>query len=149
MSRIPLLLIAVVTMTLAACGKDSQDAPGAAASEAAEAQRSKAREELYAREKRVVEEASWFGKTGLGPTVERELPRFVRHELGQVIFDKDSLKAEDLQFAGAFTEHGKHVYFWQFKMAGSVRVRYAVIRVSHTGGVVMSVSNKSPKAEKR
>lgn len=38
-------------------------------------------QELMAREDRVVEEASWFGRTGLPEDLERELPRYLRREL--------------------------------------------------------------------
>lgn len=144
-----LTTIMLVATLLAGCDDAPPAQPPASSSETLAAQKIKARQDLYAREKRVVEEAPWFGKTGLGPTVEREVPRYVRHELGQVIFDKDSLKAADLEYRGAYAEHGNHVYSWQFKVAGSVHKRYAYVRVSHTGEVTMSMSNKAPRAEKR
>lgn len=149
MHKAVMLMIVSVVMLLSGCNDKSPAQPAASSSEALEAQRVKAREELYAREKKVVEEAPWFGKTGLGPTVEREVPRYVRHELGQVIFDKDALQAADLEYRGAYAEHGNHVYSWQFKVAGSAHKRYAYVKVSHTGEVVMNVSSKPPRPEKR
>jgi hypothetical protein len=149
MRKAAMLTTILAATLLAGCNDTPQTPPAASASETLAEQQSKAQRELYLREKRVVEEAPWFGKTGLGPTVEREVPRYVRHELGQVIFDKDSLKAADLEYRGAYVEHGNHVYTWQFKPTGTTHKRYAYVRVSHTGEVAMSVSSKAPRAEKR
>lgn len=41
----------------------------------------------------VVEQAPWMGRTGLPEDLERELPRYVRREFGESVFDDESLRA--------------------------------------------------------
>lgn len=53
-------------------------------------------------EKKTKEKAPWIGKTGLGVSAERELPRYLRLEFGEFILDDDSLKAEDMEYLGRF-----------------------------------------------
>src|SRR3989344_1064334 len=48
---------------------------------------------LMKKEGEVREEAEWIGKTGLSEELERELPRYLRREFGQSLFDADSIKA--------------------------------------------------------
>ena len=50
----------------------------------------------YAEEETVIEAAPWFGTTGLDEEVERELPKYLRREFGELLLDDDSLKARDL-----------------------------------------------------
>ena len=47
-----------------------------------------------------VEAADWIGKTWLDEDTERELPRYLRRELGESLADPDGLKANDLQYLG-------------------------------------------------
>src|SRR5437868_3310291 len=51
---------------------------------------------LMKKEEQFLESAAWLGKTGLGEDVERELPRYLRRELGESVLDPGSLKADDL-----------------------------------------------------
>lgn len=51
---------------------------------------------LMEREEAFLEDAPWFGRTGLGDEVERELPRYLRREFGESVFDEDALKASEL-----------------------------------------------------
>ena len=65
-------------------------------------------------EHQVIEEAPWFGKTGLDEDTERHLPRYLRLEFGESLFDQDSLKAADLTYIGAFPgDNGSTVHFWK------------------------------------
>jgi len=50
----------------------------------------------------VVEEASWFGKTGLDDATERDLLHYIRREYGESVFDEDGLKADELEYLGVF-----------------------------------------------
>ncbi|HEY5995097.1 MAG TPA: hypothetical protein VIU46_10925, partial [Gallionellaceae bacterium] len=43
---------------------------------------------------KVREVADWFGTTGLDEETERELPRYLRREFGESLFDEGALKAE-------------------------------------------------------
>lgn len=50
----------------------------------------------------IIEDANWFGQTGLSIEEERGLPRFMRYEYGDLLVDDDGLKAHDLKFLGEF-----------------------------------------------
>ena len=64
-------------------------------------------------EHKIIEEAPWFGKTGLNEETERHLPRYLRLEFGESLFDPDSLKAADLTYLGAFpSETGDVTHYW-------------------------------------
>jgi hypothetical protein len=65
------------------------------------------------KEDEVREVAVWIGKTGLPEALERELPRYLRREFGQSLFDEESLKAADLQYVGAFPVEGKAIHYWR------------------------------------
>jgi hypothetical protein len=78
------------------------------------------------KEEEVREAAAWIGKTGLPEDLERELPRYLRRELGQSLFDEGSLKAADLQYVGAFAEGGRIIHFWRVPYQGRSDV-YAYI----------------------
>ena len=110
-------------------------------------QQVEARRDMLAREKKVVEQAPWFGKTGLGAATERELQRYVRHALGQVIFDPGAVKAADLAYLGAFREGGRTVRYWRIP-PGEKDVPYAFVETDHDGGVLMGVGFRAPPAPK-
>lgn len=63
------------------------------------------------KEQKVLEDAPWIGKTGLSGERERELPRYLRREFGQTIFDQGSLKAANLSYVGRFDEKGEVVHY--------------------------------------
>ena len=71
------------------------------------------RRALMEKEEKVLESADWFGKTGLPESTEREVPRYLRRELGESLFDPKSLKAADLTYVGAFQEGTAHVHYWR------------------------------------
>ena len=63
-------------------------------------------------EHEVQEEADWFGKTGLDGATERELPRYLRRELGEYLDDPDGLKASDLKYLGVMMDERGSAHFW-------------------------------------
>ena len=95
----------------------------------------KARMELvnrsYLTEESVVEEAEWFGKTGLSDEYERELPKYLRREFGELLIEEDSLKARDLKYIGSFQETDAHVHYWSIPSSDGVPT-YAYIEVTAT-----------------
>lgn len=74
----------------------------------AEAQRKMAEEYSF------VESAAWFGTTGLDEATERELPHYLRRELGESVYDSKSLKADDLKYLGIFETSAGLSHFWKF-----------------------------------
>ncbi|WP_018277337.1 hypothetical protein WKI13_00695 [Teredinibacter turnerae] len=89
------------------------------------------------REYQVKEEAVWFGKTGLSEQTERELPRYLRRELGESLFNEGSLKANDLLYLGLFlNEPGNGVHYW--KVPWSEKNVYATVEIYPNGSEYMS-----------
>ena len=98
----------------------------------------KAAEERLARmeaEYEVEEDAVWFGETSLGEEIERELPRYLRREFGETLFDDDSLKANDLKYLGAFqSANGDVEHFWL--IPSDTKEVYARV-VEHNDGITL------------
>ena len=92
------------------------------------------------------EEAPWFGKTGLDEETERELPRYLRRELGEFLDEPGALKAADLQFIGAFEEAPGMVYYW--KVPYGEETVYAYVEVSRDGSQCTGWANREPPAGK-
>jgi hypothetical protein len=63
-------------------------------------------------ERDTLEEADWFGKTGLGEETERELPRYLRREFGEYLDDPACLKAADMVYLGIRTDARGSAHFW-------------------------------------
>ncbi len=63
-------------------------------------------------EREVPEVADWFGTTGLDEATERELPRYLRRELGEYLDDPEGLKAADLKYLGVLTDERGSAHFW-------------------------------------
>jgi len=63
-------------------------------------------------EQDTVEEADWFGKTGLDDATERELPRYLRRELGEYLDEPGCLTAADLRYLGIHTDARGSAHFW-------------------------------------
>ncbi|GAB2881853.1 hypothetical protein GCM10027046_07740 [Uliginosibacterium flavum] len=101
------------------------------------------RQALIKKDNQIVEKAAWFGKTGLSAELERELPRNLRHQSGQTISDKNSLKAADLDYIGAFKEDGGIVRYWRIN-DGASEVRYAFVTAAPDGGTVMGMGYRQP-----
>lgn len=99
---------------------------------------------LMKKEEEVREEAEWIGKTSLSEELERELPRYLRREFGQSLFDADSIKAADLAYLGKFLEDGKTVHYWRVPYKQKSVTYYAYIEVSRAGGTVTGWGSKSP-----
>lgn len=97
------------------------------------------------KEEEVVEEAEWFGKTGLSDATERELPRYLRREYGQSIFGKGSLRAGSLQYLGRFPEGLNSIHFWRIG-DGSKEPHFAYVTVSAGGDEVLGWGGKRPPA---
>lgn len=140
-----LLCLLLLSSVLAACGQDSPEATDKLSIQEAK-EIAKQKNDLIARERKVIEKASWFGKTGLSEDVERELPRYIRREFKQTIFDEKSLKADDLIYLGAFAEGKGTVRYWRIKEADRDEARYATVAGTREGGVVMSIGYKLPAA---
>ncbi len=82
-------------------------------------------------EQATLEVAPWIGQTGLDEATERELPRYLRRELGEFL-DDGGLKASDLQYLGLFQEAGGAVHYWQMPHQDSEPV-FAYVEVDHAG----------------
>lgn len=85
-----------------------------------------------AREEAVVEAAPWFGRTGLPEETERELPKYVRRELGQSFYAEGSLKAGDLEYLGTYPWESHTVHYWKTRMPGESEDSFATVLV-HDG----------------
>lgn len=70
---------------------------------------------LQTEEKYIHEQAEWFGKTGLGDEIERELPRYLRQEFGEMSGDAQALRASDLHYIGVFDQSGIQTHFWHIR----------------------------------
>ncbi len=111
-------------------------------------------------ENNIQEEADWFGQTGLGEDIERELPFYLRLEFSESLNDEDSLKASDLVYLGNFClteadyrnektcfyedENIESVYIWEIENSKE----YGYIMVYHDGGYGMSMGDFLPEQAK-
>lgn len=98
---------------------------------------------LMEKEEEVREEAGWIGKTGLSEDLERELPRYLRRELGQSLFDSGSIKAGDLAYVGRFLEGGKTIHYWRVPYNRTSDV-YAYVELSPSGDSLIGWGDKKP-----
>lgn len=98
------------------------------------------------REYSVVEDALWFGQTGLEEDLERELPRYLRREFGESIFDSESLKAADLVYVGNFNEPDASVHYWKVPSRSDDSV-YAYIEITPDGHCCTSWGNREPPTD--
>jgi len=78
------------------------------------------------RDEAIVENAAWFGTTGLPVDVERELPRYLRREFGQLLSEPNAIKASDLVYVGVFEEGPETVRYWRINY-GSPEPKFAYI----------------------
>lgn len=99
--------------------------------------------ELMEREEVFLEDAPWFGRTGLGDEVERELPRYLRREFGESVFDEDALKASELEYLGVYNDGGMPVHFW--RLPSSLEPTFATVTVC-PGGTITSWGTDAPPA---
>jgi hypothetical protein len=99
----------------------------------------------YEVEQSLREEASWFGATGLPDEIERELPKYLRREFGELVLDDGSLKASDLAYVGSFPDEGGLVHYWRIPPRGG-EVSFAYVEVSADGQVCTGWGNREPTA---
>lgn len=147
-----LFIVAALAVTVgAACGNgQTATAQSEAAAQLASAEykkRVQAELERMHKEEQVIEQAPWFGKTGLPDAVERELPRYLRRELGQSIFEKGSLRADNLQYVGVYPEGLNSIRFWRI-VDGAKEPRFAYISVSTSGQTSLGWGGKQPPGMK-
>lgn len=91
----------------------------------------------YARRRAVedaaLESASWFGRTGLPEADERELPRYLRREFGELLDVPGALQAADLVYLGRFADGAGSVHFWRIPRRDGETDYYAYIEVAADG----------------
>ena len=97
----------------------------------------------YAEEETVIEAAPWFGTTGLDEEVERELPKYLRREFGELLLDDDSLKARDLEYVGRFDEADGVVHYWRIPSRDGEQ-SFAYVEVTPEGSVCTSWGGREP-----
>lgn len=91
----------------------------------------------------IKEEADWFGKTGLGEEIERELAHYLRREFGESLHDEGSLKAHELNYIGSFPrESGGQIHYWRIPWKGEEV--YATVEVDAEGNTLMGWGNAKP-----
>jgi hypothetical protein len=84
-------------------------------------------------DRNLVEVAPWFGKTGLSDEDERELPRYLRREFGEVGAE-DGLKAADLIYLGIQSDERGRAHFWTIpKREGDGEYSFAYIDIDENG----------------
>jgi len=100
------------------------------------------------REYQVIEAAPWFGATGLADEAERELPRYLRREFGESVFESGSIKAADLRYLGVFIEGARQVHYWRIRTAAeSDAPAYAYIEIGTDGRQKLGWGERRPPAE--
>lgn len=98
------------------------------------------------REHEVQEDADWFGQTGLDDATERELPRYLRRELGEYLDDPDGLTASDLQYLGVLTDERGAAHFWAMPERHGER-SFAYVDVGADGVASMGWGDRTAPAE--
>ncbi len=78
------------------------------------------------------EQADWFGQTGLAESVERALPRHLRQRLGQFLTQKNSLKAQDLEYLGVQEIDLIRLHSWSLPSA-HFKQRYVYLYLNDNG----------------
>lgn len=101
------------------------------------------KKKLMDREETTTENADWIGTTGLDEDTERELPRYLRREFGESLFDEGSLKATDLRYVGVFAEDGQQVHYWHVPYKDNDQI-FAYVEVAPTGDICTGWGNREP-----
>lgn len=76
--------------------------------------------------------ADWIGTTGLDEGTERELPRYLRRELGEFLDDPQGLKAADLHYLGIHRDERGAAHFWRMPARGN-ETSFAYIEIDDSG----------------
>lgn len=99
----------------------------------------------YDAEETVIEVAPWIGKTGLPEEIERELPKYLRREFGELLLDEGSFRASDLEYVGVFPQtHGK-THFW--KIPRENEPTFATVAVGNDGSFCTGWGSEGPDHE--
>jgi hypothetical protein len=83
-------------------------------------------------EQNTQEQAEWIGQTGLDEETERELPRYLRRELGEFLDDPKGLRAADLNYKGIHQDEHGPAHFWQMP-ARDGEISYAYVEIDSQG----------------
>lgn len=94
----------------------------------------------------VVESAAWFGTTGLDEDTERHVSKYLRLELGESVFDKDSLKASDLVYIGVFPTTAGRIHFWRIPWKDKEEV-YAYVEEDSQGNITTGWGDQKPPSD--
>lgn len=97
----------------------------------------------YAAEATVREEAPWFGTTGLSEDIERELPKYLRREFGELLLEEESLRAKDLTYVGSFSEQVGLVHYWRIPPRGGSQ-SFAYVEISSDGTTFTGWGDRNP-----
>jgi hypothetical protein len=142
--RSGLLLTVVFLASLGACSQSPPDRVGKVDPNDPEFRRRvDARLEEMKKEEAVLEDAPWFGKTGLSEDQERELPRYLRREFGSLLSEPGSLRAQDLDYLGRFVQDTETVHYWRINH-GSREPRFAYLVTAPAGREVMGWGDRKP-----
>jgi len=104
-------------------------------------------------EEHIEEVADWFGTTSLSHEEERNLPKYVRYEYGDLLVDEDGLKAHDLAYLGQYTLNAKlmkllrldtssqpdHIHIWHY-----YDDHYAYAYRNSDGTLAYEIGNRCP-----
>lgn len=110
----------------------------------------RSKQEQLQHESAVQETAPWLGTTGLTDAQERQLPRYVRMELGQSLKDKNAVQAQDLAYVGHFDEPDGTVRYWRIPERANAHgdthagPAYATIRKDGNGVFYTDWGNRAP-----
>ena len=85
------------------------------------------RQAMRDKEESILEPAGWMGKTGLAESTERELPRYLRRELGEMLLEEGSLKAADLAYLGECIQDGNKLHYWRMPYGKEGAFAYVVV----------------------
>ncbi len=98
-------------------------------------------------EQQAREEAPWIGATGLPEELERELPRYLRREFGELYGEEGALKASDLAYRGSFSEDNSVVHYW--RIPSSSEESFAYIEIDPSGESFTGCGDKWPPGVER
>lgn len=112
--------------------------------------------EASVRQQRAAEEATleiadWIGHTGLDEAAERELPRYLRREWGEMLGEPGALTASDLQYLGRFATRRALAHFWRVpaRSAGG-KPSFAYVEIDGQGRPMQyGWSDRAPPRSKR
>ena len=101
------------------------------------------RQTLQEQENQIMEQAPWFGTTGLDEAWERELPHYLRREYGESLLeDEHALKAADLVYLGRhLAADGGQRHYWRIP---GTEPDYAVIALDADGNSYMGCGEDMP-----